>query len=311
MIFIMNSKTEDDIKRMVKMGENELPPEKNKVLRFSNNIATLYRIGIKYAESGNLNKALIFLKKSLDKNPENIEIAFKYACILSETGRINESDVFLERILKRMDSAFPECFFVLACNSLERGDVNKGISYLNKYLNTNKETKFKNQASEMLFYLHSLIDASIGSNKEYYATAQKQLNEGQELLLAGDYNKAFARFEKLMQISPMDVNPKNDFTLACFLIGRFEKAFNITKTVLRIEPDNPLAHFNMALLYAYKNDRRKYNFQIGVLERLKIKKKDEFIKMNGIYNRLGILNQPFLKGYFMDSLTDILKIEGK
>lgn len=254
------------------LAENNL----SNVLQYRRDPEILFNIGLKYASKRDFNRALRFMDEAIKCEPFNAEYLFNLACVQAELRQSKASNNSLIYIIVNIDPTMTECYFGVACNYFDIGDLKKAREYLEKYVSAGDEGEFEDVANDILYYLQIFEDneQQTKSNKR----VSRFLTRGKQLIKEAYYAQACSKLEKAVEIDPFQVAVRNYLALACFLNNDIDRAMSIAKSVLKLENDNVFAHCNLALFYAHKNMMNECNDQIEVLNKSKINNREEFVQ---------------------------------
>jgi tetratricopeptide (TPR) repeat protein len=247
----------------------------NNIVLFNRDPETFFRVGLRYASSGKYEKALKFLRKAAQDEPYNADYQLNFACVLSELHETDKSNKVLLNIIKCIDPTLAECYFGLACNYFDIGDFKKAREYFEKYICYDKEGYYTEEAYDILYYLQ-IYD---GTKRDVCntRTISRLETEGKKLMERSNYKDAIIKLEKIIEIEPEVIPPRNNLSLAYFLTGEIDKAVSMAKSVLKLDIENVSAHCNLALFYA--KDRELYKKQMELLSCLEIDNKRDLMKV--------------------------------
>lgn len=241
---------------------------------YRSNPGFFFRAGMRYINKNKPLQALNFLTKAVEKEPYNADYLFNLACVYAELRNIKESNKILLNIIKNIDPTIAECYFGIACNYFDSGDFVKAREYFEKYIESDCFGEFASESHEVLYYLDTYVDGNKKINRK--KTATRLINEGVALIKERDYKKAYQKFDKAVEIDPMAIIQRNYLSLMSFFNGEIDKAISISKSVLKVEFECPLAHFCLLLYYAYLNNQTMLKKQLRIIYSLKTIKKKAF-----------------------------------
>lgn len=256
----------------------------NNVIPFRDDTEFYFRIGIRYADHQRFDKALKYLTKAVEAEPYNADYLFNLAGVQAELKEVEKSNETLLNILKNIDPTLTECYFGIGCNYFDMENFKKAREYFEKYVYFEPEGAFADEVYDVLYYLQIYEDVGTGSKTNRIVT--KLANEGKRLLGKGEYIKACEKLEKAIEIDPEVITPRNDLSLAYFLLGDENKSYSIAKSVLKLDPDDVFANCNIAMFHACSGKKESYEKQLKTLTRLELKEKDEVLKLLDTYIRL-------------------------
>lgn len=220
------------------------------LLPYKSDSKTYYNIGLKHAFKKKYLRALKFLVKAVEMEPFNADYQFNLACVHAELNQIEDSNKALMSIIKDIDPTAVECYFGIACNYFDMGDLKKAREYLEKYVSSSTEGEFDDLAYDILYYLEMFEDSEPESKNRKRISRLFAL--GKSFLEAADYERACSQLEKVIEIDPFELSARNYLALACFLNDDPERAVSLAESVLKVEEYNIFARLNLALFYAHK-----------------------------------------------------------
>lgn len=122
----------------------------SKVIPFVQDVLYYNQMGTYYNSKNNLSKALLFLQKAIEIEPENPVNHYNLACLLSKTSRLKEANQIFKHIVQNMDSKLYECYFFIAINNGLMGELDQARHFLLKYLHFSPEGDMADEAEDIL-----------------------------------------------------------------------------------------------------------------------------------------------------------------
>ena len=110
---------------------------------------------------------------------------------------------------------------------LQTGDIEEVIEY--------PEESSKNQNDKQY-------------NEELTSRIDKLFKEGVKHLKEGDYMEAFSDFKAILLIDDKNIKAINNLAISYYNLGKKEKAEELFKRILTIDPDNKSARENLEIL---------------------------------------------------------------
>ncbi|MEO0106387.1 MAG: sigma 54-interacting transcriptional regulator, partial [candidate division WOR-3 bacterium] len=308
-------------------GENHKAIEYyNKCIESPMRTEAFWGLGKAYSGTDDLERAIEFLKKALSRIEKwqsdfYIRIANRLAyCYIylkdfDEGGRIINDSIAISRKINNLELE-AEALYYYATLEWFKNEYNKGKEICLELINfcdKNHLNKQSAYATNLLssFYLQT---GDIGNGMRYIDRAIKafeeiknlnalipaMINKALLLLNSGDTDKAKEVFEKAMNGSLRTGNKKHQYICLAHIAGifeekgRFDKALELYKKALDIEPDSEYANYALSIIYyrLFEIDKAK-----SILEE-KIGKKEEVLYLIGlgiIYSVLVKIDQA--KGY--------------
>jgi len=120
------------------------------VIPFTQEAFYYTRMGTYYNSKNKLSKALLFLQKAIEIEPENPLNHYNLACLLSKTNRLEEANQIFRHIVQNMDSELSECYFFMAVNYGLMEELSDARQCLLKYLHLSPEGDMAEEAEDLL-----------------------------------------------------------------------------------------------------------------------------------------------------------------
>lgn len=139
--------------------------------------------GLYYSRKNNISRALLFLQKAIEAEPENSRNHFNLACLLSKTDRLQEANQIFSYLVSKLDPEMTECYFFMAVNHGLLGELSAARSCLLKYLQVSPPGEMAAEAEDLLLAIEEdeaeeNSDSSLSpvENEELYSLVES-LNE--------------------------------------------------------------------------------------------------------------------------------------
>lgn len=155
---------------------------------------------IRAANRGQYDRALKYFRVATVKEPDNTYNYLNLAGLLAELGRFEESNDVLEGLLYDIAPTLFSCLYYLANNLISIGEFELAEEYLFKYIQSEPEGEYKEEAEELLEVVACELGRLPGeiTQQEHSSTLLKQ-EEARYLLEAGEYSKAKQLLEEIVQ----------------------------------------------------------------------------------------------------------------
>ncbi len=153
----------------------------DKIIPFVQDPNYYYQMGSYYQKKNKLPKALLFLKKAIELEPDNAQHHYNLACLLSKTSQLQEANRIFQHIVDNLAPEMTECYFFMAINYGLMDDLAKTRQYLRKYLQYTDESEITEEARELLL---AMEEDNAGyeftaQDKEALEKAMSSLSDGQ------------------------------------------------------------------------------------------------------------------------------------
>lgn len=136
----------------------------NKIIPLEQDVNYYFQKGSYYHRKNKLSKALLFLKKAVEIEPDNAENHYHLACLLSKSSRLQEANRIFKHVVSDLDPEMTECYFLMALNYGLMEDMTRARRCLKKYLQADPEGEMAGEAHDLLFAMED--DAGDGLENE-------------------------------------------------------------------------------------------------------------------------------------------------
>jgi len=126
-----------------------------KVIPFARGASYYARKGAYYSQKNKPSKALLYLRKAVETEPEDPFNHYNLACLLSKLNHFKEANRIFDHIVSNMDAELTECYFFMAVNHGLMEDLDETRRLLIKYLENSPSGDMAEEAETLLFALES------------------------------------------------------------------------------------------------------------------------------------------------------------
>lgn len=242
---------------------------------YRNNPEFYFCKGLRCANKKNINDAYKNLQKALELEPDNCEYKFNFACFLSEMHQPKAANLIFNDILLNFDPTMYDCYFGLACNSFEIGDIEKSAEYFEKYMYFDIDGEFNEEVEEMIFYL-KLYDG-IAHNKKFIIRSNNSMKRANKYLLENEVNKATTELYKAVISNPSNLHARNLLTLALIEQQKFRRAEYINITVKNVDEYNVWARCLGIYLMSYTGKHSRVDKALELLTLAEIESREDLL----------------------------------
>ncbi len=234
------------------MRKPTLTRRKDNILPFEQSGEFFHRIGQSKLDRSNYTDALLYYRRALEKDPENVEYRLAMAETFTEMGCFEDSNRILLNLVQH-DNEQTECFFGIGCNFVGLREYDKAFSSFQRYLALDPDGEFAPDAYDILDVLEEqneldapIFGCSADEVEEYYELAQR----GKHELDCGDANKAIELLEQAVSRTPDMLFARNNLSLAYYCVHNVDKAISVAEEILSEYPDDVYANANLAIYYS-------------------------------------------------------------
>jgi len=120
------------------------------VVSFTRDAPYYARKGAYYSQKNKPSKALLYLQKAVETEPDDPLNHYNLACLLSKINHLEEANCIFDHIVRNMDAELTECYFFMAVNHGLMEDLGEAKRFLLKYLETSPEGDMAEDAEDLL-----------------------------------------------------------------------------------------------------------------------------------------------------------------
>ncbi|PPA70191.1 tetratricopeptide repeat protein [Jeotgalibacillus proteolyticus] len=242
---------------------------KGKIYPFHPTGESYYRRGMAMYQRGQLDKAIKYLKRAHELEPEEPMIPLQVAIIETEIGEFSQSNDRLKHILDKLDSTMTEIHYFMANNFAHLGLFQEAYKHATAYLSQNEDGEFAEDAEDLL----ELISLEEDEEEWDDDPAQDELiihqEKAGEMLAEGKFKEAIELLEEVVERFPDYWSAYNNLALAYFYFGETEQATALLTEVLHRNPGNLHALCNLAVFYHYEQRTDELDQLMDALEHVR------------------------------------------
>ncbi|TDL32541.1 tetratricopeptide repeat protein [Jeotgalibacillus sp. S-D1] len=227
-----------------------------------------YQKGMAKYQQGQLNKALKYLKRAQELEPEEPMVPFQMAIIETEIGEFTQSNERLKQILTTLDPSMTEVHYFMANNFAHLGLFQEAYKHATAYLDMNEDGEFVEDAEDLLELLSLEEDEEWDDDLDQDELIMHQEKAGQ-LLAEGKFKEAIELLEEVVERFPDYWSAYNNLALAYFYFGETEQATALLTEVLNRNPGNLHALCNLAVFYHYQERTDELEQLMDALEHVR------------------------------------------
>ncbi|MCU4166037.1 tetratricopeptide repeat protein [Carboxylicivirga caseinilyticus] len=205
--------------------------------------------GLKAAQNGNIDKALVFFDKSLALNPDNIDANFYKGQILEQNKAYPEAIGFYSKAIKLLDSKEQfyirrgYCYYKIDSLNQSLKDLNFVLDRTPKNIEALKKRVDVYRKMENWEKLLADFDTYLEMNpQDYYA----KLNRANVLNELGRYNENYEVLVVLAKEYPNEHIIQNNYAESLKNLELFEDALKQIDSTIKLKPDYDNAYITKA-----------------------------------------------------------------
>lgn len=245
-----------------------------------------YRMGKKAMEEKDFDRAVHFMEKAVAVCPYHGEYMYDLASSYSELGRAEESNHLLADIIRYVDPTMTECYFGMGCNYFDLGRFDQARIYFQKYVDTDTQRQFVQEAYDALYYLK--LYESTQTDKKLQRRLEKLMSQAKEHMAKSEYDQACSLLEKGLELDECSAPLRNLLSEAYFLGGDVHRAVSIAESVLKAEFDDLQAQCNLLRYYNALKERSLFKKQYTYLTNARVESGEEFSILAATWWSLGM-----------------------
>ena len=132
-----------------------------KVIPFIQDAPYYAQKGAYYSQKNKPSKALLYLQKAVETEPDDPLNHYNLACLLSKINHLEEANCIFNHIVKNMDPDLTECYFYMAVNHGLMEDLPEAKRFLLKYLHLSPEGDMAEEAEDLLLAMEDEGDGEV------------------------------------------------------------------------------------------------------------------------------------------------------
>jgi protein O-GlcNAc transferase len=223
----------------------------------SNDIGSYNSIGITLEGMGKADEAVVYFKEALKRAPQQIDAYVNLGNVMLRTGRMDEAVLYYTEALRR-DPGCPEVYNGLGVIAASRKDFPRAREYFQQALrlrpdyteaSMNLQKTLSPTVSEdpPARKLMKMIESDPRNQDLYVKLAKLQLH-------AGDAQASIDNFRKAISLKRDSVEARYGLIMALSRKQDYDQALKVMQEIRSLQPDKPETYYNLACIYAKKND---------------------------------------------------------
>jgi len=249
-----------------------------------------YAKGIEFFNKRKIESALKWMKKALEKKPNEPLIKCQLAVVYMELHAYHESLRLLLEVLESHPN-YEDCHYLLANNYAHLGLLEDAKEYAEKYLTVAPDGDYSIEAKRLL----EITDLDDDDDDFQLADEDDLLFLQETAFFFMEYfewEDAVETLEDLLVLFPNHISGKHDYAEALFFLGDHEKAIELELELLEEHPNSIAGYANLALFY-YNLNEEEYKYYINNLLHVYPMHEQQKLKLAVIFSRLGIYEEAY------------------
>ena len=268
------------------MSKNSKYEQQAKIFAFHPTGEYYFSKGLKAYHRRDLYKAKKYLERAMELEPLEPIIACQLAIVCTDIGEYGYSNTILENIITDLDPFMSECHYFLANNFAHLGMFKDAYLHANKYLKLDNKGEFTDDAEDLLDLL-TMESMESGEDLEEYDSTATEREEARSLLEAGNFPKAIAALQKMIDEQPESWFAYNNLALAYFYSGNKEEAFRTVEEVLEKNPGNLHGLCNLVVFHHYEKNMDRVVEIVSALMKVRPINFDQQYKLGATFALIG------------------------
>lgn len=245
------------------------PKKKSKIVPIHMGADFYYERAMRYLDKLNFQKALRYLRKAVEFEPNNPDYYCSMAGVLAELGKYEESNRILWHVLEEVDPSLDECYFYLASNYASMMEFKLAEQYVLRYLQNASNPFYAEEAEDLLDYIEFHVQTTPRETEdEEDVEVVLQHDRARRLLEEGKFNEASRLLQTIVKEHPDFIAAQNNLALCYYYMGRFEKAMETVQQVLKEDPSNIHGLCNLAVFYSHLRQQDELNELLITLKKI-------------------------------------------
>ncbi len=251
-------------------------------------------------DQGDYNKAIEFLEKAIEVNPNHVNAYLNLSCVFDELGELGKAQLTIRRLIQIAPES-SEAYYNLASLLIRSKDFIEAESYIRKSIKIDPTSASSHLSLAILLRNKECLEEALVSTqnaikfKPIYPEAYYHLSL---ILNKLDHSKAAeSSIRKCIKLNPHFADAH--LALGHFLSvkGCYNEALISTQNAIDLKPDYFKAYLNLGSIYLSLS--RLEEAEANTLKAINIEpsRQESYLNLGTIYIRMGLLDlaQKFLK----------------
>lgn len=200
-------------------------------------------------------KALKYLRRAVEIEPDNPVNHCNMAGIYSEMGNFKESNRILWHIVEQLDASMTECYFYMANNYMNMEQFDAAEEAIIQYMERDIDGEFLDEAEELVAMLSFELGRPVHVKDVKSRDGLFEHNLAREMLEDGRFDEAITLLEQVIDRHPDFLAAHNNLALAYYYNGELAQSMNMIKRVLNNDQGNIHALCNLAIFYKHADEQ--------------------------------------------------------
>lgn len=228
-----------------------------------------YAKGIEFYHKRKLFSALKWMKKALEKKPNDPFIQCQLSVVYMEMYSYREAQELLLHVMNTTPD-YADCYYLLANSCAHLGLFDEAIKYADLYLEKAPDGDYHQEALQLAKALHMEDDET----DEEITLEQIELADEDDLLFLQEtvfyfmeyfeWEDALETLEDMLTLFPDYIRGKHDYAQALFFSGEQQEAIELELDLLQEQPYSLSSYANLALFY-YERGEEEYKYYVNNL----------------------------------------------
>jgi predicted O-linked N-acetylglucosamine transferase (SPINDLY family) len=206
-------------------------------------------LGLLYAQTNQFLKAVNFLSKALQINPDNVDCCTNYGNVLQELKRFDEAIGCYDKVLRIKKDALTYYNRGSALKELKRFD--ESLASYEQAININPDADIYNNLGYVLQVLNRLEEALVSYDKAISIKldhAEAYFNRSSVLQELKRFDESLTGYEQAISFKPDYAAAYNNLGNVLKELKRFDESLSSYEQAISIKPDYAEAYFNRGVV---------------------------------------------------------------
>ncbi len=206
-------------------------------------------LGLLYAQTNQFLKAVNFLSKALQINPNNVDCCINYGNVLQELKRFDEAIECYDKVLRIKKDALTYYNRGSALKELKRFD--ESLASYEQAININPDADIYNNLGYVLQVLNRLEEALVSYDKAISIKldhAEAYFNRSSVLQELKRFDESLTGYEQAISFKPDYAAAYNNLGNVLKELKRFDESLSSYEQAISIKPDYAEAYFNRGVV---------------------------------------------------------------
>lgn len=249
----MSRRSQEDFMTMSSLSQN-------KIISIQQDANFYFHKGVKAFQKRDFFKAQKWFTRAVELAPAEPLFKCQLSVLHTELGSYHAANQLLNEVLEEYHEEYSDCYYLLANNYAHLGLFYEAKKYSKKYLETENDGEFVEDANQLLDLLE-MNDEDL--DEDWMFDEEDELLMHQESVFyhmeRENWEEALPILNEMLAIYPDQVSVKHDYAHVIFQLGHRKEAIMLEESWLEKDPGSLRSHCNLAQFYHLEQSEKAQN----------------------------------------------------